>query len=296
MCAWCREQFDRLHASGPIPKFCSVPHRQQAYRARQLRRFADEVERAAPEDRDLAARNFLKRIGTVAMPAALMPKVDTVAMAAALTPKIDTAAMIANLMPTIDTAAMIANLKPTIDTVAMAAALTPKIDTAAMIANLMPKIDTAAMIANLMPAFKGHDMAVDGSIVADLLNDIHNRVRAGLPDISDAHGLAPEVYIDYVQAVVVSALVLAVFVVLREQLGAAVAASGETFDTILAQSLFLLRIAAELQDESAEVRGFLGIAGFISAIAAIGTLMRRVRENIRSDPDAGPGEGAALGK
>ncbi|MDP8973372.1 MAG: hypothetical protein M3N45_09410 [Actinomycetota bacterium] len=63
ICEWCGDEFERPHQRGPRPKFCKESHRQQAYRARQLRRFSEEVQidKQLDVDRDLAARNFLKR-------------------------------------------------------------------------------------------------------------------------------------------------------------------------------------------------------------------------------------------
>ncbi len=64
-CEWCGNEFVRPHCRGPRPKYCSESHRQQAYRARQLGRFAEGLQSDTTKEREAAARSFL---GGVALP------------------------------------------------------------------------------------------------------------------------------------------------------------------------------------------------------------------------------------
>jgi hypothetical protein len=59
-CGWCGDTFHRPHERGPIPKYCSTAHRQQAYRARQLGRFVEQHLEIEPSpELESAARRFI---------------------------------------------------------------------------------------------------------------------------------------------------------------------------------------------------------------------------------------------
>lgn len=44
ICAWCGEEFERLHVKGPTPRYCRPSHRQRAFEARQLDKRIGQLE------------------------------------------------------------------------------------------------------------------------------------------------------------------------------------------------------------------------------------------------------------
>jgi hypothetical protein len=65
VCDWCQESFQRPNRRGPRPKYCGVAHRQQAYRARQMAAFAQNVGRKGSDELAEAAQAVLGRRGVL---------------------------------------------------------------------------------------------------------------------------------------------------------------------------------------------------------------------------------------
>jgi hypothetical protein len=105
--------------------------------------------------------------------------------------------------------------------------------------------------------------------------------------VLDRDKLARVVDPSQLEAVMVAAVVVVLTLIMRAKLEEALAGLAEA---LLRETIFLVRMAAEAQDESAELRGILGLATAGSVLAWLGALVRRIWTVPDSEGDSGDGK------